>query len=74
MNRRQWKSISYVHGPQIALIYMMTLGAVIEFAGAFTVGAENYLGVLFFHAALFFSVVALLQVLAIVRFERRYSH
>jgi hypothetical protein len=74
MSRRsRFSSICYVHGPDVGMIVMMTLGALIEFVGAFTVGAENYLGVLFFHAGLLFSGVAMFTAYGIWVQERRWS-
>lgn len=51
----------------------MLFGALLELTCGAQIGFDNPIGILGWHAAILFTVIALLQVLYIVRREARYS-
>ena len=67
--------LHYIHGPSFGLIYMLLIGAALELACGYSLDRfEGFMGVIGWHAALAFIVLALFQVWGIVRFEQRYNN
>jgi hypothetical protein len=70
MNRKI-ESIAYVHGPQIGMITFMLFGAIVEMACGLSLGLDNPIGFIAYHASMLFMVAALCGIWCIVRFEQR---
>lgn len=70
---RRFKSICYIHGPDVGMICLALFGVVVELACGYSIGINTFFGQVAYHAALIFLIAALLAVWSIVRFEQRYA-
>ena len=64
--------ISYVHGPNIGMIWMCVICAAL--LGVAQINQPDlYLNIAFFHLAIAFLIIAMCVIWSIVRFEQRYN-
>lgn len=70
--RKYLSYIFYVYNDAADAVFML-FGAALELFCGWQIGFDNAIGILGWHAAVLFTVIALLQVLHIVRAEGRFN-